>query len=61
MDERRISVGDLLVLQASVRTGPMAPECDWYKDFGSFVLCGSVKFPKTILEKGMKPFGDPIQ
>ena len=33
---------------------------DWYKDFGSFLLCGSGKFPKTVLEKGMKPFGDEI-
>jgi len=34
---------------------------DWYKDFGSFFLCGTGKFPKTVLEKRMKPFGDPIE
>jgi hypothetical protein len=61
VDERHISVSDLLALQAWVRTGPWAPEGDWYKDFGSFVLCGSGKLPKTMLEKGMKPFGDPIE
>jgi hypothetical protein len=53
VDERRISIDDLLTLQAWVRTGPPAPDGDWYKDFGSFILCGSGKFPKTILEKGM--------
>lgn len=49
-----------MALQAWVRTGPEAPEGDWYKDFRSFILCGSGKFPKTVLEKGMKPFGDPV-
>ena len=60
VDERRISLNDLQRLQAWVRTGPVAPDGDWYKDFGSFILCGTGKFPKTVLENGMKPFGDPI-
>ena len=58
--ERRISVTDLERLQAWVRTAPVAPEGDWFKDFGSFILCGSGKFPKTVLEKGMKPYGQPV-
>ena len=49
------------MLQTWVRINPLAPEGDWYKDFGSFLLCGSGKLPKTVLEKGMKPFGDPIE
>lgn len=60
VDERGISVNDLLLLQTWVRTSPLASEGDWYKDFGSFVLCGSGEFPKTVLEKGMKPFGEDI-
>jgi hypothetical protein len=28
---------------------PEAPERPWYKDFGSFKLCGEGKFPKTFL------------
>jgi hypothetical protein len=60
VDERRISVADLLALQKWVKTNPIAPDGDWYKDFGSFILCGSGQFPKTVLEKGMKPSGDPI-
>jgi hypothetical protein len=55
VDERRISIADLLALQAWVRTSPEAPEGDWYKDFGSFILCRSGRLPKTVLEKGMKP------
>jgi hypothetical protein len=60
VDERSISVGDLLALQEWVKTGPAAPDGDWYKDFGSFILCGNGQFPKTVLEKGMKPFGTLI-
>ena len=60
VDERRIPVRDLLALQALVRTSPVAPDGDWYRDFGSFVLSGAGMFPKTVLEKGMKPSGRPI-
>ena len=61
VDERGISVNDLLALQAWVRTGPIGPDGDWYKDFGSFILCGSGRFPKTVLEKGMAALGKPIE
>ena len=61
VDERRISVADLLALQEWVKSDPVAPDGDWYKDFGSFFLCGSGGFPKTVLEKGMTPFGEPIE
>lgn len=37
-----------------------APAGDWHKDFGSFTLRGTGQFPKTVQEKGMKPFGHPI-
>jgi hypothetical protein len=43
------------------RANRVALEGEWYKDFSSFILCGSGKFPKTVLEKGMKPFGEPIE
>ena len=31
------------------------------KDFGSFMICGSGEFPKTVLAKGMAPFGARIE
>jgi hypothetical protein len=43
-----------------VRTEPLAPDGDWYKDFRSFILCGSGEFPKTVLKPGMKPFGKSV-
>jgi hypothetical protein len=59
--ERQISIEDLRRLQDWVKTAPEAPDGDWYKDFGSFLLCGSGEFPKTVLIKGMTPFGEPIE
>lgn len=61
VEGRRVSIADLLALQEWVKTRPAAPHGDWYKDFGSFILCGTGEFPKTVLKKGMKPFGDPIE
>lgn len=58
--ERAISFSELQELKTWVETEPRAPDGDWYKDFGSFLLCGSGEYPKTILKKGMKPYGDPL-
>ncbi|HEX3748750.1 MAG TPA: hypothetical protein VHW09_32715 [Bryobacteraceae bacterium] len=55
--ERAITLEDLQKLRHWVLTGPWAPDHDWDKDFGSFILCGTGEYPKTILKKGMKPFG----
>src|SRR5215813_15646404 len=59
VEERKISVKDLEKLQSWARSAPCAPDGDSYKDFGSFILCGSGKFPKTILAKGMKAIRQP--
>ena len=61
VEERRISLADLERLQAWVRSEPHAPEGAWYKDFGSFKLCGHGEYPKTLLIKGMKPYGEEIE
>jgi hypothetical protein len=34
---------------------------DWYKDFGSFKLGGSGEYPRTVLTKEMKAFGEEIE
>jgi len=44
-----------------VKSGPWAPEGDWYKDFGSFKLCGSGEYPRTVLSKSMRAFGQKIE
>ena len=48
-------------MQEWVKSNPEAPDADWYKDFGSFMLCGSGEFPRTVLAKGMAPFGTRIE
>jgi len=58
---RQIGLEDLGRLQEWVRTAPHAPEGDWSKDFGSFLLCGGGKFPKTVLLKGMAPYGQRLK
>ena len=60
VEERTISLTDLQRLQSWVRSKPDAPDGDWYKDFGSFLLCGSGELPKTVLAKGMTPYGQEI-
>jgi hypothetical protein len=44
-----------------VKSEPVAPEGDWCKDFGPFKLCGSGEYPRTVLTKDMKPFGEEIE
>ena len=61
VNERRIPLADLRRLQEWVKSAPQAPDGDWYKDFGSFKLCGSGEFPKTVLIKGMKSYGEEIE
>lgn len=58
--EREIPLNDLQNLRSWVNTGPHAPAGAWYKDFGSFILCGTGEYPKTVLKKGMQPFGTEL-
>jgi hypothetical protein len=48
MRDRSISVADINQLRLWIEAGPQVPECDWYKHFGSFKICGSGSFPKTF-------------
>ena len=52
MRDRAIGVSDLNQLRLWVETRPQVPEGDWYKDFGSFKICGSGPYPKTFLLRG---------
>ena len=39
---------------------PDAPEGAWYKDFGSFKICGEGKYPKTFLLRGQAARGKKL-
>ena len=49
MLERSITIEDLNKLRLWIETWPGVPEGAWYKDFGSFKLCGEGSYPKTFL------------
>lgn len=52
MRDCNISIEDLNRLRLWMETKPEVPEAPWYKDFGSFKLCGEGKYPKTFLLAG---------
>jgi hypothetical protein len=49
MRDRKISLNDLNQLRIWIESKPHVPEGPWYKDFGSFKLCGEGSYPKTFL------------
>jgi hypothetical protein len=49
MRDRNISIEDLNQLRLWMESDPIAPEGEWFKDFGSFKLCGKGGLPKTFL------------
>ena len=40
MRDRAISIADLNQLRIWIDSNPEVPDGDWYKDFGSFKICG---------------------
>jgi len=60
MRDRNISLSDLNQLRLWMETKPEVPEGLWYKDFGSFKLCGEGKYPKTFLLPGHAAKGQKL-
>ncbi len=58
--EKQVSMEDLYKLKLWREIQPYAPEGTWYKDFGSFKLCGEGKYPKTFLLPGQPARGTRI-
>jgi hypothetical protein len=58
--ERKITTEDLYQLKLWRESEPDAPEGKWFKDFGSFKICGEGRFPKTFLLKGHAPKGESL-
>ena len=59
--ERKIAVEDLYALKLWRESEPQAPEGLWYKDLGSFKLCGEGKYPKTFLLRGQAAKGTRLE
>ena len=58
--ERKISADDLYRLKEWRESEPVAPEGEWYKDFGTFKLCGEGQYPKTFLLRGQPAKGQKL-
>jgi hypothetical protein len=58
--ERKISAEDLYRLKLWRESKPDAPDGPWYKDFGSFRLCGEGQYPKTFLLPGQPATGQKL-
>jgi hypothetical protein len=60
MLERAISISDLNQLRRWIETSPEVPGGDWFKDFGSFKLCGRGPLPRTFLLRGQAARGEAL-
>ena len=60
MRDRSIGLEDLNQLRLWVESKPEAPDGDWYKDFGTFKLCGTGRFPSTFLLRGQVARGKQL-
>jgi hypothetical protein len=59
--ERKISAEHLYQLKLWRESEPEAPEGTWYKDFGSFKICGEGEYPRTVLLRGQPAKGQKLQ
>jgi hypothetical protein len=60
MRDRNIGVEDLNKLRLWLESRPEVPEGFWFKDFGSFKLCGKGRFPTTFLRGGQAAGGKQL-
>ena len=58
--QRKVAAEDLWRLKLWRESEPEAPEGSWYKDFGSFKICGEGKYPKTFLLRGQPAKGQSL-
>ena len=61
MRDRAIGLADLNQLRLWVETKPEVPEGDWYKDFGSFKICGRGALAKTFLLRRQVAKGEKLR
>jgi hypothetical protein len=60
MRDRNIRIEDLNKLRIWLESKPDVPKGPWYKDFGSFKLCGEGSLPKTFLLPGQAAKGQKL-
>ncbi len=60
MHDRHIGLEDLNRLRQWIESQPEVPDGEWFKDLGSFKLCGHGKYPKTFLLPGQAASGQEL-
>jgi hypothetical protein len=60
MHDRAINIADLNQLRIWIESRPEVPAGDWFKDFGSFKICGQGSFPKTFLLRSQAARGEAV-
>ncbi len=60
LKERKITDEDLYQPKLWGESEPEAPDGPWYKDFGSFKICGEGRHPKTFLLSGHAATGERL-
>lgn len=55
--ERKITAEDLYQLKLWRESEPEAPDGLWYKDFGSFKVCGEGSIRRLSCSRGKRPRG----
>ncbi len=60
MRDRSIGIADLNQLRLWIESKPEVPNAEWYKDFGSFRICGAGSYPKTFLLRGQAAKGEAL-
>ncbi|MFI5094883.1 MAG: hypothetical protein WCE50_07670 [Candidatus Acidiferrum sp.] len=60
MRERAITIVDLNKLRLWIASQPEVPEGHWFKDFGSFKICGHGSYPKTFLLPSQTAKGEAL-
>jgi hypothetical protein len=58
--ERKISAEDLYRLKLWRESEPEAPDGEWYKDFGTFEICGVGPYLATFLVQGQPARGEEL-
>ncbi len=58
--ERKINAEDLWRLKLWRESEPDAPDGHWFKDFGSFKVCGEGKYTRTFLLRGQAAKGKSL-
>ena len=60
MHDRKISLAAINALRLWIDADPDLPDGPWFKDFGSFKLCGEGGLPKTFLLRGQVAKGAAV-